>query len=200
MMAATTGGNFNLANMALFMSQRYNQSKADNPNFYFGPKAVLLYGAASFLFELFPSLGIQGDPNLAIEKSFFGAESIGDGKFVFNNAEQIPDEWFNRRVAMNIPDVVADFMQMYTMHPALLGGNVGKNNFDALGSFSPGVVNGKFSTNPNDIICLMYQLATEDVPDAINNVETLPQLVIDFAAKQLNTLPVFQNAGCPLVV
>ena len=196
MMAATTGGNFNLANMATFMSQRYDQSKADNANFYFGPKSVLLYGAASFLFELFPSLGIEGDPNLAIEKSFFGAEDVGGGKFVFNNAEQIPDEWFNRRRAMTLVDVANDFVQMYAMHPVLLGGNVGKNNFDAMGSFGTAVTNGKFSTNPQEIVCLLYQLATEDVPDGLNGVLELPLQVLTFATGKLN--PIFKGTGCPL--
>ena len=195
MMAATTGGNFNLKNMATFMSQRYEQSKADNPNFYYGPKAILLYGAASFLFELFPSLGIEGDPNLEIQKSFFGAKDVGGGKFVFNNAEQIPDEWFNRRRAMTLVDVANDFVQMYSQHPVLLGGNVGKNNFDALDSFGS-IKDGKFSLNINDAICLLYQLATDNVPDSTSSLLNLPAQVLAFATGKLN--PIFKQYGCPL--
>ena len=198
MMTKTTGGNFNLQGMANFMSQRYDQSKADNPNFYYGPKAVLLYGAASFLFELFPSLGIQGDPNLEIQKSFFGAKDVGGGQFVFNNAEQIPDEWYNRRRAMTLLDVANDFVQMYTMHPVLLGGNVGKNNFDEMGDFGNAIKGSKFSTNPNDIVCLLYQLATDNVPNSLSTVLTLPLQVLTWTTGKLN--PVFKGTGCPLVL
>ena len=198
MMAKTTGGNFNLPGMANFMSQRYAQSKADNPNFYYGPKAVLLYGAASFLFELFPSLGIEGAPNLEIQKSFFGAHDNGNGVFTFNNAEQIPDEWFNRRRAMTLVDVARDFVKMYALHPVLLGGNVGKNNFNAMGTFGNAVKGGKFSTNPSDIVCLMYQLATDDVPNSLSTVLTLPLQVLTWTTGKLN--PIFANTGCPLVL
>ena len=50
-MDEVTQGNFDLPNMVKFMGMRYDDSKARNPNFYFGPKVVLLYGAASFLFR-----------------------------------------------------------------------------------------------------------------------------------------------------
>ncbi|CAF9919190.1 MAG: hypothetical protein HETSPECPRED_003970 [Heterodermia speciosa] len=197
MMAATTGGNFNLSNMALYMSQRYAQSKADNPNFYFGPKSILLYGAASFLFELFPSLGIEGNPSLPVQKFFFGATDVGGGKFVFNNAEQIPpNNWFNRRRAMTLVDVASDFVQMYGMHPVQLGGNVGKNNFNAMGSFGTAVTDGQFSLNINDVICLLYQIATDNVPDSLNSVLTLPSEVLKFTTGKLN--PIFEKYGCAL--
>lgn len=198
MMAATTGGSFNLANMALYMSQRYTQSRADNPNFYFGPKSILLYGAASFLFELFPSLGIEGDPSLPIQKFFFGATDLGNGKFAFNNAEQIPPKgWLSRRRAMTLVDVAGDFVQMYALHPVLLGGNVGKDNFDALGGFGTAVKSdGTFSLNTNDAICLLYQIATDNVPDGLNSVLTLTSDVLAFTTGKLN--PIFKQYGCPL--
>ena len=47
MMDETCDGNFNLQNLATYRKQRYEQSLNDNPNFYFGPFSLLLYGAAS---------------------------------------------------------------------------------------------------------------------------------------------------------
>lgn len=38
-----------LQNIARYRKQRYDDSVAHNGNFYFGPKSLLLYGAASFL-------------------------------------------------------------------------------------------------------------------------------------------------------
>lgn len=203
MMAKTTNDNFDLPNMVKYMSQRYAQSIAENPNFYFGPKSVLLYGAASFLFELFPSLGIQGPPNLFFTSAFFGATALGNGKFEFNNREHIPDDWLNRRVPMTNLDVANDLVKMYGMHPVLLGGNIGVNNFDAMGDFGTGVNGGPIikggkivTTNPNDVVCLLYQLATEDVPDSLNSVLTLSKEVLTWTTGKLN--PVFICTGCPL--
>lgn len=48
-MAKVAKNNFGRDELSLYRAQRYNESRRDNPNFYFGPKSVLLYGAASFL-------------------------------------------------------------------------------------------------------------------------------------------------------
>lgn len=50
-------GNCNLEHLALYREARFNASKTDNGNFFFGPGSLLLYGAASFLYELMPTAG-----------------------------------------------------------------------------------------------------------------------------------------------
>jgi hypothetical protein len=94
-MAATTGGNYDRDGLALYRAQRYNQSLAENPNFYFGPLSLLLYGAASFLYELMPSRPNHSPDEVTIS-SFFGAEKQSDGSYAFNGGEKIPDGWTNR--------------------------------------------------------------------------------------------------------
>ncbi|MCJ1360738.1 MAG: hypothetical protein MMC33_010747 [Icmadophila ericetorum] len=203
MMYQTTGGNFDLPNMVDYMGMRYKQSIAENPNFYYGPKVVLLYGAASFLFRLMPNFtGDVGNPDLMVVSAFFGAEKEGD-TFIFNGGEELPDEWHNRRTPLTLANVAEDFSTMYTMSPQLLGGNAGKvNDFDALGVSGAGVVgveNSLLSTSPNDFICLMYQIATEDVPSSLQTtLGSLSAEVANFAAVALNALPVFTSAGCTL--
>ena len=208
-MDKTTGANFNLANMVKFMGQRYDDSKARNPNFYFGPKAVLLYGAASFLFRLFPNF-VSGDTapaNLQNIGPFFGAVQTNTGttapKFKFSGGERFPDEWHNRQHPLTLVNVADDFITMYGMNPVLLGGNVGTNNFDALGTTGKGVsgvTNSKFTgATEKQIICLFYQIATENVPSSIQtSLGSLPAAIVQFAASKLNPLSVFINAGCPL--
>ena len=95
MMSNTCQGSFDQTCMKEYRFQRYQQSLADNGQFYFGrefqlcvagttscaallltelrqtAKAVLLYGAASFLYQLFPSGGPTGPPNQANTNSFF---------------------------------------------------------------------------------------------------------------------------------
>ena len=93
---------------------------------------------------------------------------------------------------------------MYSMNPELLGGNAGKvNDFDGLGASGTGVVGAKnnlLSTNPNDFICLIYQIATEDVPSSLQTtLGPLPASVLAFATQNLNPLGIFKTAGCTLL-
>ena len=193
-MQGTCQGNFDRENLALYRYQRYQQSLTENGNFYFGPKSVLLYGAASFLYELFPSLGPAGTPDLPTIESFFGAQSDGNGGYTFNNKEQIPPNWYNRKSPYSNTDVVGEIAAQYLEHPVLFGGNVAQGNFDALNFGS--IQNGKLDTSTNSILCLIYQLATDNVPSSLNGVLELPLEIVQFAAGKLN--PIFKDYGCPL--
>ena len=203
MMYNTVQGQFNLTNMVKFMGQRYKQSVAENPNFYYGPKVVLLYGAASFLFRLFPNFnGDVGPPVLHFIAGFFGVTQSGS---TFKNAggERILDDWHNRLTPLTLADVANDFVTMYTLNPELLGGNAGKvNDFDALGPSGSGVVgiqNSLFNATANNFICLLYQIATDNVPSSLDTkISSLPVSVSNFAAAKLNPLPVYTKAGCTL--
>ena len=188
LMASTASNNFNTAGLANYKFLRYNQSVADNPNFYFGPKGLALYGAAAFLYQLFPSLGPEGSPNLATIGSFFGSGQGGKEKF--------PSGWKNRRTSHTNQEFGNDMLNVYSPHPVLLGGNVGKNNFNAMGSFGTLIKNGKVSLNPDDAKCFLYQLATENVPNSLTGVLTLPLNVLNYNVGKLN--PVFQGTGCAL--
>lgn len=96
MMTKTTAKNYSLPQLALYRYQRYQQSVAENPNFYFGPLSLLLYGAASFLYELMPS-GTRGyAADYYTISSFFGATKLANGTYAFNGHEKIPDNWTNR--------------------------------------------------------------------------------------------------------
>ena len=204
MMYKTVAGNFSLPQMVTFMGQRYKQSVAENPNFYYGPKVVLLYGAASFLFRLYPNFtGDVGPPTLHFIAGFFGVQQSGN-TFVPRAGEEILDDWFNRRDPWTLANVADDFVKMYSMSPVLLGGNAGKvNDFDALGpsgSGVKGVANSAFTLKASDIICLFYQIATEDMPSGLQTkLGVLPASVALFAAKHLNPLGIFKTAGCTLL-
>lgn len=184
-MQSTCAGNFNRDNLALYRYQRYQQSKADNGNFYYGPKALLLIGAATFLYELFPSLGPAGSPDLATMSSFFGAQSNGQGGYTFNNQERIPTDWYNRQVPYTTAEVTAETVAMYLEYPTLFGGNAGKGNFDLL-NFGADFKNGQFNATAQSVLCLLYQIATENVPSSLTGVVELPLSVVTWAAGKLN--------------
>ncbi|KAL9587742.1 MAG: hypothetical protein Q9212_000034 [Teloschistes hypoglaucus] len=185
-MASTCANRFDRDGLALYRYQRYQSSLANNPNFYFGPKSVLAYGAASFLYELFPSFGPEGTPNLETISSFFGAESDGSGGFRFNNREIIPPNWYNRRLPYNIPDAATEILAQYLKYPVLFGGNAGKGNFDLLQGYKGVFGDGKFTGTAKDVTCLLYQLATDNVPSSLAGVLELPLQVVEFSIGKLN--------------
>lgn len=197
-----TSYSFNQSVLAQHQYNRYQDSKASNPNFFFSPKAILLYGAASFLYELFPSHGIDGSPSMFDQLSFYGTTLPDvDGKVQFNNTEHIPINpvaggpgWFSRTKPYTIADLVVQVIALFGQHPVLFGGNVGVNNFNALkfGAISE----GKLSPKPQDVLCLLYQLATDDVPDSLSSVLKVPSALLSFATSKLN--PVFAKSGCTL--
>ena len=195
-MRTSCNGLFDRDNIAKYRYEQYQQSRATNPNFYFGPKSLLLYGAASFLYELFPSFGPDGTPDLPTISSFFGAVSDGNGGWS-HVPEQIPDDWYNRKEPFTIMGVGNEIFAQYSEYPVEFGGNVGVNNFDALDSFGS-IQDGMLpnSTTAEDIACLLYQFATENVPSSLSGVLELPVEVVAWTAGKLN--PVYANFGCPL--
>lgn len=195
MMTETTNANYNLENLALYRYQRYQQSLAENANFYFGPFSLLLYGAASFLYELMPSGTHNYAPDYDTISSFFGAEKQSDGSYTFNGQEKIPDNWTNRVVPYTIQLVGQQILEMYALHPVLFGGNTAQGQFDFI-DFE-GIQNGNFSApSASSVTCLLYQLATERVPSSLNSVVTPTVEGLEFVLSKLN--PVFTNLGCAL--
>jgi len=191
-----SGGKFDLNALAAYRSQRYDESVQENANFFFGPLSLLLFGAASFLYELFPSYGPEGTPDLATMKSFFGAvENNGAWSHV---PERIPDNWFNRRSPYTNTDATVQILALYAQYPKLFGGNVGTNNFNALSTPFGIISNGKLpdSATSSDVLCLLYQLGTSQVPSSLSSVTDIIGNVLNWSVGKLN--PVFKNAGCAL--
>ncbi|MCJ1471352.1 hypothetical protein MMC07_010000 [Pseudocyphellaria aurata] len=192
MMQQTCQGNFDRDCMALYKYQRYTQSLADNGNFFFGPFTLIFYVAATLLYELLPNFGNEGTPDLATISSFFGAESDGQGGFRFNGGERIPPNWHNRRTPHTTVIAASGILDLYLAHPVLLGGKTSSGSFDALNFGS--IKDGKIPADPATVLCLLYQIVTEFVPDAAS----LPTQVLSFTLGKLN--PIFEDFGCPLKI
>lgn len=157
--------------------------QAENPNFFFGPLTLLLYGAASFLYELMPS-GTNGyQPDYATIESFFVHEKI-------------PDNWTTRITPYSNMDVVNEILKMYLENPVLFGGNTADGTFDAInfGAIKDGKIEAGISAK--DTSCLLYQLATGQIPSYLNGVITPTVEALSFVATKLG--PEFANLGCPI--
>ncbi|KAK0277851.1 hypothetical protein LTR35_009687 [Friedmanniomyces endolithicus] len=211
MMDKTCGSNFDVSGLSLYRKQRWHQSQVENPNFYFGPLALLLYGAASFLYELMPS-GTHGyAPDLATISSFFGAEKQSDGTWGFVH-EKIPPNWTNRVSPYSGTDVNQQIVTMYLENPVLFGGNTAAGHFGTVVEVLPtllhpltladtlnfgAIKNGTISADISsaETACLLYQLATQSVPSSLNGVLTPTVDALAFALKKLG--PEYKNLGCP---
>jgi hypothetical protein len=198
MMDDTCDGNFNLNNLALYRKQRYDQSLEENGNFFFGPLSLLLYGAASFLYELMPNGNHGYKPDLATISSFFGATQNSDGTWGFT-AEKIPDNWVNRVEPYTNNDVTNQILEMYLLHPVLFGGNTADGSFDTInfGAIKNGKISPKIS--PKQTSCLLYQLATGPVPSSLNGLITPTVKALAFIVSKVAGAG-FQNLGCPIVL
>ncbi|EGP84401.1 unnamed protein product [Zymoseptoria tritici ST99CH_3D1] len=195
-MTRTTGGNYDLKGLAQYRYERYQESRAQNPNFYFGPLALLLYGAASFLYELMPSGTRNYAPDVYTISSFFGAEQNADGSWRFNGKERIPDNWTNRVNPYTIFNVGQQIFEMYGLHPVEFGGNTGSGSFNGGLNFES-IQNGQFKpADPKAASCFLYMLTTERVPSYFNSVLTPTVESLSFAASKLSGTD-FANLGCP---
>jgi hypothetical protein len=194
MMHDTTGGLYNRDGLAKYRYQRYQQSLQNNPNFYFGPLSLLLFGASSFLYELMPSGTTGYTPDEATIASFFGAVEQPDGSYTFNNAEQIPPNWTNRVSPYSNLDVTTEIVAQYLEYPVLFGGATSNGGFDLI-NFGQ-IQNGTLIAAPGpETACLLYQLATQSVPSYLNGILTPTVEALAFLATKLD--PSFQNLGCP---
>lgn len=113
-MMSYCNGNCDLPALSTYRAQRYQESKMENGNFFFGPGSLLLYGAASFLYELFPTAG--GTADEATMMSFFGADKDDNGKYVFNGGERIPPNWRSRVDPYDNNKVGNQIIEMYLMN------------------------------------------------------------------------------------
>ncbi|KAB8801895.1 hypothetical protein FH972_026716 [Carpinus fangiana] len=182
-MSKVCNNNCSRDQLSLYRYQRYQDSLKGNGNFYFGPKSVLLYGASSFLYQLFPSKGDQGKPDQATMNSFF-------------IPEKIPDNWFSRSSPYTIPLVANEIFAQYEEYPVAFGGNTGKpNSFVGIGQNGPYFSNNTFTGTPQGVTCLLYQIATENQPSSLGVYSNVPIDNLRWAASKLN--PIYKAAGSP---
>ena len=189
------GGLFNRDAIAEHRANRWDDSQARNPNFYFGPKAILLYSAASFVYETMP--GSSNQPDIETISTWFGAVDNGDGTWS-HVPERLPENWVNRETPYTVPLIANQTAYLYGYEPKPFGGNVGAGNFVALNTTFGIIENGTIPSDATvaDFACLIYQAATENVPGEVQNEPGLALDALEWIATQIN--PIFAQYGCPL--
>jgi hypothetical protein len=190
---ATCPNGFNFACLAKGRYLRYQDSLAHNSQFYYGQKQLLLYGATAFIYEFYGSG--TGSVDLATAGTFFGAVKGSNGQYT-SVPERFPANWRTRKTPLSLVDINLDVLNMYLAYPVAFGGATGKGGFNLLNISA--WQNGKLSPSisAQSLICLLYNLATEDDPGVVNEVLQLTSNVLNFVTGKLN--PIFGPFGCTL--
>lgn len=180
MMSRSTGGLHNVENLAKYRGERWDQSVLENNNFFFGPLSLLLFGAASFLYELMPS-GPNYIPDQETMNSFF-------------IRERLPENWINRVEPYTNRLVTREILKMYLLNPRPFGANTADGGFTGLNWRQ--IQNGKLelSVEAPETLCLLYQLATQVQPSTLNGVITPTVEALSFFLTRVG--PEFDNLGC----
>lgn len=85
----------------------------------------------------------------------------------FFKKEQLPPKWYSRVDPYTIPDVSAEIFAQYSAHPVPFGGNTGKpNSFVGIGD-TGAIKNGMFTGTESGVACLLYQMATGNIPSSL---------------------------------
>lgn len=197
MMDDTCDSFFDINGLSKFREERWIQSQAQNPNFFFGPLTLLLYGAASFLYELMPSGTRNYEPVLEDISAFFGTEQDANGNWVYIH-ERIPPNWTNRVEPYSNNDVTQEILNMYLLNPVQFGGNTADGTFNVIGTYGA-IENGEISpdVDPQVTVCFLYQLLFGQIPGYANGIVTPTVETLAFITTKL-TGTNFANLGCPI--
>lgn len=195
MMVEATEGKFNISGLSRYRHQRWYQSSAENPNFFFGPAGLLLYGDAAFLPELYADGQKDYKPDVETISTFFGAHQKADGTWFYGHNETIPKGWINRKEAYGLVDEVNAIVSMYSENPVLFGGNTAPGKFDTLDFAAIKDGKLKVGVSPTDVLCLIFQLLTAPSPGVLNGVASLATGTLELVLTTVGS--VFTNLGCP---
>ncbi|KAM0815535.1 hypothetical protein AB5N19_01333 [Seiridium cardinale] len=169
--------------LAPFHRQRWDESKNNNPYFFYSPFAGILVSPAGYSFpkammanhsDEYPD-GYLSRENLV---TFFGVQGTSPDNFVVNQGwERIPDNWYKRPLGdeYSIPKFLVDVVEHALYYPPLLsfGGNTGTTD-----SFFPvdisdltgGVFNAATLLEGNNLECFVLQIIQASAPDALGSM------------------------------
>ncbi|KAM0747169.1 hypothetical protein T439DRAFT_328938 [Meredithblackwellia eburnea MCA 4105] len=143
-----SGGLYDINCMAQVRKRKWERSVALNPNFTFGPLQLILYGAASHLYELFPSGahdGIPaGQPDGPTIDMIFGVIANKDRTVFTKDIEWLPPNWWTRNSPYTLPLIATQV-----------------NSFDVIDA--PGFTNGfPDDQSPEGLMCLLGNLILQN--------------------------------------
>ncbi|KAL4810251.1 hypothetical protein BDV18DRAFT_166679 [Aspergillus unguis] len=178
-------GTFSMDMMAERAVARLEESKATNPDFYFGPVTGMFIRNAAYIFtsRLFANYsaeaGNEGVLNQEIARNLYGVYEE-DGELVYRKGwERLPGNWYRRPTDWGLLDLNVDVLDWTMKHPSLasIGGNTGTvNSFTGLdfSDLTGGVLNLTTLLEGNNLLCFVFEVLKFASPNLLSNIfETL---------------------------
>ncbi|KZO94165.1 Cloroperoxidase [Calocera viscosa TUFC12733] len=178
---------FDFNAMALYRSQQYDRARVENPWLYFPQLALHNYGAATFLYEAFPSSAKNNTPDLETISSFFGAVQLEDGTWG-HVGERPPPNWHNRVTPMTLADVTGGIDALYAAYPKDFGANLGGTWFSLNETYTPSTGSNS-SAGDSALVCGAYG-------EILNTALSAPQPYAMYGFVLEKAGPVFAPYNC----
>ncbi|RYC57927.1 heme-thiolate peroxidase [Xylaria longipes] len=176
------GDSVDLDVLSRFRVQRFNQSVAENPYFFFAPFSGVIVDAAAYTF-IYRFMGNKsaenpmGVLNGETLKSFYAVTGDYPHFSITPGHERFPDNWYKRNPVdyYTIPYFAEDAVAMQLQHTQFLsvGGNTGtKNSFVGVdpADLTNGVFNAASLLQGNNAFCFATQLVLQMAPDLLSGL------------------------------
>ncbi|OBT55576.1 hypothetical protein VE04_04091 [Pseudogymnoascus sp. 24MN13] len=202
-------GDFNIDVMAERANVRFQQSKATNPNFYYGPFTGMIARNAGFIFPTrmfanYSKENLSGSFTKDIIKSFFAVEGE-PGNFTYNQGwERIPENWYRIPVDYTLVQLNLDILYFVAKHTVLgrIGGNTGTvDSFTGvdMDDLTGGLLNAQTLLEDNNLLCFVFEVLKTLSPNSLSTVfdiiEVPLQMLFDTVGAALLdlTCPAFKD-------
>ncbi|EED17824.1 oxidase, putative [Talaromyces stipitatus ATCC 10500] len=176
----STDGTFSMDLMAEFAKDRYYESVATNPNFYYGPFTGAIARNAGYIFagRLFRNHSVENPEGVLTKdvlKSIFGVSGPDNALQYTYGHERIPENWYRRPVDFGLVELNLDLLGMAGKYPELLniGGNVGSvNTFSGvdLSNLTGGLLNAANLLEGNNLLCFAFEVVKTVSPNVLTNI------------------------------
>ncbi|KAI1328540.1 oxidase [Xylariaceae sp. FL0255] len=162
-------------------SQRFSESVATNPYFYYGPYTGMIARNAGYAFagRILSNHSTEyprgGNLTKEVFASFYGVYEE-DGQLVYREGwEQIPANWYRLGVDYGLVDLNLDIVEWVLKYPNLLsvGGNMGKvNSFAGLDfeNITGGVLDATSILEGNNLICFTLDVVKTFAPNSLSTL------------------------------
>ncbi|RAO70416.1 uncharacterized protein BHQ10_006428 [Talaromyces amestolkiae] len=178
--AMSSNGTFGMDLIAEFAKDRFYESIATNPNFYYGPVTGMIARNAGYMFtgRLFANYSTEypdGVLTKEVLKSMFGVNGSDDALQYNYGYERIPENWYRRPIDYGLVDLNLDILDFVAQYPELasIGGNLGAvNNFAGVDitNLTGGVLNAADLLKDNNLLCLAFEVVKLASPNALTNI------------------------------
>ncbi|PGH09596.1 hypothetical protein AJ79_05652 [Helicocarpus griseus UAMH5409] len=173
-------GDYNMNLMARRAAERFQESKMENPHFFYGPVTGLINRNAGYIFpgRFFGNHSRDdrdGTLTREVLKSFYGIYGEDDCLEYKEGWERIPDNWYRRPVDYGLIGLNLDVIHWVLQYPELasIGGNMGEIDTFAgldLGNLTEGIANLGHAFEDNNLICFILQIVKAFAPNSLSSV------------------------------